>query len=77
MQLYNSYAASALEEAIQKRPGTTYYERNCKGSSLGPLPPGLGSNGIPDRPFPGPFGNGIDDRPRQGVTDHQSEKIDT
>jgi hypothetical protein len=64
--------ASALEEAIQKRPGTTYYERNCKGTTLGPLPPSV--PGIPDRPFPGPFGNGIaDDRPRQGVTDHQSE----
>ncbi|OXA52939.1 Plasminogen [Folsomia candida] len=65
--------ASALEEAIQKRPGTTYYERNCKGTPLGPLPPAISSvSGIPERPFSGgPFGNSIDDRPRQGITDHQ------
>lgn len=60
---------------MQKRPRTTYYERNCKGvnfvAGTGPannIPPG-----IPDRPaLPSNFGNSIDDRnPRPGATDTQ------
>ncbi|CAG7728314.1 unnamed protein product [Allacma fusca] len=50
---------SGGDEAVQKRPGTTYYERNCKG---GTVDPGPVTNTIVDRPLPGIFGNGISDR---------------
>jgi len=79
--LFPPIIASGGDEAVQKRPGTIYYERNCKGATFSPGGgggglPGSTSNiippGIPDRPLNGQFGNSIDDRnPRPGSTDTQ------
>ena len=64
--------ASGGPEAVQKRPGTTYFERNCETTVPESGGPGV-TNTIADRererererdrpPIPGIFGNGISDR---------------